>query len=103
MAVRIGFSLQGRGALAEREAITTLAQRADALGYDSIRVSDRLLIPAATAPPLTNSAPQIAEDLSAYVAAGVEHFVLDFSVGAVPEMLGVLERLMIAVKPRIRS
>jgi probable F420-dependent oxidoreductase len=53
--------------------------------------------------PLTGSAAQIAEDLSAYVAAGVEHFVLDFSVGTVPEMLDVLERVMTDVKPRIRS
>lgn len=47
--VKIGFSLQGRGALADRDAITTLAQRADALGYDSIWVTDRLLIPVKSA------------------------------------------------------
>jgi len=47
--VKIGFSLQGRGALADRDAITTLAQRADALGYDSIWVTDRLLIPVRSA------------------------------------------------------
>ncbi len=45
MTVKFGFSLQGRGALADREAITSLAARADALGYDSIWVTDRLLIP----------------------------------------------------------
>ena len=45
MAVKIGFSLQGRGTLADRDAITTLAQRADALGFDSIWVTDRVLIP----------------------------------------------------------
>src|SRR2546427_8389481 len=49
MAVKIGFSLQGRGALADRAAITTLAQRADALGCDSIWVTDRLLIPVKSA------------------------------------------------------
>jgi probable F420-dependent oxidoreductase len=43
--IRFGFSLQGRGALADREAITTLAGRAEHLGYDSIWVTDRLLIP----------------------------------------------------------
>jgi alkanesulfonate monooxygenase SsuD/methylene tetrahydromethanopterin reductase-like flavin-dependent oxidoreductase (luciferase family) len=47
--VKIGFSLQGRGSLADRDAITTLAQRADALGYDSIWVTDRLLIPVKSA------------------------------------------------------
>ena len=47
--VKIGFSLQGRGALADRDAITTLAQRADSLGYDSIWVTDRLLIPVQSA------------------------------------------------------
>jgi len=40
MTIRFGFSLMGRGALADREAITTLAQRADALGYDSVFVHD---------------------------------------------------------------
>src|SRR5947209_18138872 len=49
MAVKIGFSLQGRGVLADRDAITTLAQRADALGCDSIWVTDRLLIPVKSA------------------------------------------------------
>ena len=45
MSIAFGFSLQGRGALADREAITTLAQRAEALGFDSIFVTDRMLIP----------------------------------------------------------
>jgi len=45
MALRFGFSLQGRGVLAGREAITTLAKRAEALRYDSIWVTDRLVIP----------------------------------------------------------
>ena len=49
MTVRFGFSLQGRGVLAGREAITALAQRAEALGYDSIWVTDRLLIPVQSA------------------------------------------------------
>jgi probable F420-dependent oxidoreductase len=46
--IKFGFSLQGRGALADRETITSLARRADALGYDSIWVTDRLLIPTTT-------------------------------------------------------
>ncbi len=45
MTVQFGFSLQGRGVLAGREAITTLAKRAEALGYDSVWVTDRMLIP----------------------------------------------------------
>ncbi len=45
MTAKFGFSLTGRGPLADREAITTLAKRADTLGYDSIWVTDRLLIP----------------------------------------------------------
>lgn len=45
MTIRFGFSLQGRGALADREALTLLARRAEVLGYDSIWVADRLLIP----------------------------------------------------------
>ena len=53
--------------------------------------------------PLTGSAAQIAEDCSAYAAAGVEHFVLDFSVPTVPEMLEVLERVAADVIPGVRS
>ncbi len=45
MTIRFGFSLQGRGVLAGREAITTLAKQAEALDYDSIWVTDRMLIP----------------------------------------------------------
>jgi len=45
MTIHFGFSLQGRGVLAGKEAITTLARRAEALGYDSIWVTDRMLIP----------------------------------------------------------
>jgi alkanesulfonate monooxygenase SsuD/methylene tetrahydromethanopterin reductase-like flavin-dependent oxidoreductase (luciferase family) len=48
MTVRFGFSVQGRGALADRESLGTLARRADALGYDSIFVTDRMLIPVAS-------------------------------------------------------
>ena len=47
MTIRFGFSLTGRGALADRGAITALAQRAEALGYDSVFVTDRMLIPVA--------------------------------------------------------
>jgi len=47
MPVAFGWSLTGRGALADRAAITTLARRAEALGYDSLFVTDRLLIPVA--------------------------------------------------------
>ena len=45
MKINFGFSLQGRGALADRDTITAVAKRADALEYDSIWVTDRLLIP----------------------------------------------------------
>ncbi|HEV8309978.1 MAG TPA: LLM class F420-dependent oxidoreductase [Methylomirabilota bacterium] len=45
MTVEFGWSLQGRGLLAGRDAITTLARRAEALGYDSIWVTDRMVIP----------------------------------------------------------
>jgi probable F420-dependent oxidoreductase len=48
MTIRFGISLTGRGALANKEAITTVAQRADALGYDSAFVTDRMLIPVAS-------------------------------------------------------
>jgi alkanesulfonate monooxygenase SsuD/methylene tetrahydromethanopterin reductase-like flavin-dependent oxidoreductase (luciferase family) len=65
------------------------------LRFDAVAGRDRT--------PLTGSPAPIAEDLSAYVAAGVEHFVLDFSVGSVPEMLEVLERTAAEVRPRVRG
>ena len=58
---------------------------------------------AGTRPPLAGSPAQIVEDLQAYVAAGVQHFVLDFSVPAVPQMLEVLERFATEVRPRVRG
>lgn len=45
--IEVGWSLQGRGTLAGKEAITTLARRAEALGFDSIWVTDRMVIPVA--------------------------------------------------------
>jgi probable F420-dependent oxidoreductase len=51
--------------------------------------------------PLSGTAAQIVEDLQAYVAAGVDHFVLDFSVATVPAMLEVLERFAADIRPRI--
>ncbi len=48
MTIEVGWSLQGRGQLAGREAISTLARRAEALGYDSIWVTDRMVIPVAS-------------------------------------------------------
>jgi probable F420-dependent oxidoreductase len=53
--------------------------------------------------PLSGSPAQIVEDLAAYVAAGVEHFVLDFAVPTVPEMRDVLERVATEVRPALRG
>ncbi len=51
--------------------------------------------------PLSGSPPQIVEDLLAYAASGVQHFVLDFSVPTVPQMLEVLERFAAEVRPEL--
>jgi alkanesulfonate monooxygenase SsuD/methylene tetrahydromethanopterin reductase-like flavin-dependent oxidoreductase (luciferase family) len=51
--------------------------------------------------PLRGSPRQIVEDLHAYVAAGADHFVLDFSVSTVPEMLEVMERFAVDVRPQV--
>ncbi len=51
--------------------------------------------------PLSGSPGQIVEDVQAYVVAGVQHFVLDFSVPTVPQMLEVLERFATDVRPRV--
>jgi probable F420-dependent oxidoreductase len=48
MTIQFGFSLTGRGRLADRDTLTGLAQRAEALGYDSVFVTDRMLIPVAS-------------------------------------------------------
>ncbi len=54
-------------------------------------------------PLLTGTPAQIVEDLRAYAAVGVQHFVLDFSVPTVPEMLGVLERFAAEVREPLRE
>jgi alkanesulfonate monooxygenase SsuD/methylene tetrahydromethanopterin reductase-like flavin-dependent oxidoreductase (luciferase family) len=53
--------------------------------------------------PLTGSPSQIVEDLHAYVRAGASHFVLDFSVPTVGEMLEVLDRFASEVRPHVRE
>ena len=53
--------------------------------------------------PLSGPPAQIVEDLRAYMAAGVQHFVFDFSVGTVPEMLHVLDRFAAEVRPHVQS
>jgi probable F420-dependent oxidoreductase len=53
--------------------------------------------------PLTGSPAQIAEDLHAYVAAGVRHFVLDFSEPTPERMQEAMERLAADVRPQIRE
>jgi alkanesulfonate monooxygenase SsuD/methylene tetrahydromethanopterin reductase-like flavin-dependent oxidoreductase (luciferase family) len=53
-------------------------------------------------PPLTGTPAQIAGDLRAYVAAGVQHFVLDFTVATVPGTVEVLERFAAEVLPDLR-
>lgn len=107
MTIQFGFSLTGRGALADREAITMLAQRAEALGYDSVFVTTACSSrwqrrpPTPTPPRERSRSAQIVEDLQAYVAAGAGHFVLDFSVPTPPEMRDVLERFAADVRPRV--
>jgi probable F420-dependent oxidoreductase len=53
--------------------------------------------------PLAGTPEQIAADLRAYVAAGVRHFVLDFSVTTVPAMVEVLERFAAEVRGKIEG
>jgi alkanesulfonate monooxygenase SsuD/methylene tetrahydromethanopterin reductase-like flavin-dependent oxidoreductase (luciferase family) len=52
---------------------------------------------------LTGAPSRIVEDLRAYVRAGVQHFVLNFGVPTVPEMLDVLERFAAEVRPHVGS
>jgi len=47
--VHFGFALPGRGALAHRDALVKLAQKAEALRYTSIFVTDHVVIPLTTA------------------------------------------------------
>ena len=93
-----------------RETVGRLREMAAAAGRDPKTITITFKGPVkfdAGAPkdrtPLTGSPAQIAEDLSAYVAAGVEHFVLDFSVPTVPEMLDVLERVASDIRPRVHG
>ena len=52
--------------------------------------------------PLSGSPAQVVEDLQAYVADGVQHFVLDFSVTTLPAMSDVLERFAAEVRPPLQ-
>lgn len=47
--MHFGFALPGRGSLANRDALLKLAQKAEALRYSSIFVTDHVVIPLATA------------------------------------------------------
>ena len=53
--------------------------------------------------PLSGSPAQIVEDLQAYVAAGVRHFVLDFSVPTPAQMAEAMERFASEVRPHVRD
>jgi probable F420-dependent oxidoreductase len=64
-----------------------------------LRLDDRA---GAGSPALTGPPAKIAEDVAAYVAAGVEHFVFDFPSQELPDMLAVLERFAADVRPRVR-
>ncbi len=89
--------------------VRQLRDMAAAAGRDpsSITISFKAPLKFEEAPgtraPLAGSPSQIVEDLQAYVAAGVRHFVLDFSVPAVPAMLDVLERFAADVRPKVRE
>src|SRR5919109_1951716 len=48
-AMKFGVSLPGRGPLATPDSIRELATRADALGYDSVFVTDHVVLPASMA------------------------------------------------------
>ncbi|MBT6274512.1 MAG: LLM class F420-dependent oxidoreductase, partial [Chromatiales bacterium] len=43
--MKFGFSAPNRGPLGNAQAIKTIAQRAEVLGYDVLSVSDHLVVP----------------------------------------------------------
>ena len=92
MAIAVG-RLREMAAAARRDPVTITITFKGPVKFDAASGKDRT--------PLTGSPAQIAEDVSAYVAAGVEHFVLDFSVRTVPEMLDVLDRVAPDIRPRV--
>lgn len=88
--------------------VNRLRELARAAGRDPASITISFKAPlkfeegaSSTRTPLSGSPAQIVEDLKAYVAAGVQHFVLDFSVGTVPAMLEVLERFAAEVRPEL--
>ena len=85
--------LRGLAAAAGREPRTITIAFKGPLKLDASAPRDRS--------PLTGSSAQIVEDLSAYAAAGVDHFVFDFSVPTVPEMGEVLERVAADIRPKV--
>jgi len=49
-APEFSISLQNRGALARPEHLVSLAERADALGYDALWVTDHVVLPMTGSP-----------------------------------------------------
>jgi alkanesulfonate monooxygenase SsuD/methylene tetrahydromethanopterin reductase-like flavin-dependent oxidoreductase (luciferase family) len=50
--MRIGFALPTIGPIGSPDAVTTVATRAEALGYDSLWTIDRLLYPSSRSRPI---------------------------------------------------
>src|SRR3989338_3323678 len=83
--VNFGFALSGRGPLARPDALVKLAEAAEALRYSSIftlriplDLASRRARPAAgDRTPFTGTSAEVIQDIRAYQALGVTHFVFD--------------------------
>ena len=108
--VHFGFALSGRGPLARPDALVKLAEAAEALRYSSIftfrvplDLASRRARPAAgDRTPFTGTSAEVIQDIRAYQALGVTHFVFDPTVPDLRAVLQNMERFADAVRARLR-
>ena len=107
--VHFGFALSGRGPLARPDALVKLAEAAEALRYSSIftfrvplDLASRRARPAAgNRTPFTGTSAEVIQDIRAYQALGVTHFVFDGVPQDLRGRLAMMERFAEDVRPKV--
>jgi Luciferase-like monooxygenase len=98
--MQIGVFVPNVGASANPRSLVRAAQHAEALGFDSIWVADRLLFPVAPRSPSGARAPfvgsleQLREDVARTRAFGAAELIFQIDLGAEPDqVLAAMDRM----------
>ncbi len=96
----LGLNLPNYSTLGHREAMITIAERAEALGYSSLWTSDHILVPKSRQEPFGN----VLETFTtlAYLAARTEHIRLGTGILVLPQRNPLLVAKQAATKRRAR-